>query len=235
MQDKKKQAEVEAALAIFCSKWREKYPLRECPVDKVQICTICEKDHETQQCPFLPGIKAALQPTEEEAEAIYLLTQRRQWKPRWQGMNSSTPFRRWNNYPSFKQANYPPFNKMNYPPPPFNQMTFPPMQQTNPPFVDPTMWNPWLLQQSYFNQWNPNWRDQQTPLTNQFPQFQQQLSLPARTPTNNQPMKPQLPIQPNPNPNNNKLCKLSISRTFLHLLCNAMIFIYDLGDKLSEL
>ena len=82
-------------------------------------------------------------------------------------------------------------------------MNFPPMQKTNPPFVDPEMWTPWLLKQSYFNQWNPNWRAQQTPFTNQFPQFQQQLSLPSGTPPNNQTMKPQLPVQPNPNPNNN--------------------------------
>jgi len=108
-----------------------------------------------------------LQPTEEEVEVVYLLTQRRQWKPRGQGMNSSMPFNRWNNYPSFNQANYPPFNEMQYPP--FNQMNFPPMQQTNPPFVDPAMWTPWLLQQSYFKQWNPKWRAQQTPFTNQFP------------------------------------------------------------------
>ena len=103
--------------------------------------TICEKDHETQQCPSLPGIKASLQPNEEEAEAVYLLTQRRQWQPQGQGTNSSMPFNRWNNYPSFNQVNYPPLNQMQYPP--FNQMNFPPMQQTNPPYVDPTMWTPW--------------------------------------------------------------------------------------------
>jgi len=154
LQVKKKQVEAEAALAIFCSKCREKHPLRECPLDKVPICTICEKDHETQQCPSLLGIKAVLQPTEEEAEAVYLLTQRRKWQPRGQGTNSNIPFNRCNNHPPF-QANYPPLNQMQYPP--FNQMNFPPMQQPNPPFIDPTTWNPWALQQSYFNQWNPNW------------------------------------------------------------------------------
>lgn len=153
LQVKKKQAEAEAALAIFWSKCREKHPLRECPLDKVPVCTICEKDHETQQCPSLPGIKAALQSAEEEAEAMYLMTQRRQWQPQRQGMNLNTTFSRWNNHSPF-QANYPPMNQMQYPP--FNPMHFPPMQQPNPPFVDPTMWNPWAPQQSYFNQWNPN-------------------------------------------------------------------------------
>jgi hypothetical protein len=34
---------------------------------KDPICTICDKDDETQQSPSLPGIKEALQPTDEEA------------------------------------------------------------------------------------------------------------------------------------------------------------------------
>ena len=144
-----------------------------------------------------------MQPTEEEAEEFYLLTQRRQWKPRGQRMNSSMPFtssNRWNNYPSFSQKNHPPFNQMQYPP--FNQMNYPPMQQKNPPFVDPTMWTPWPPQQpSSFNPWNSYWRNQQFPYPNQFPQIQQPLPLPSGAPLNNQ-MRPQLPMQPNPNPNN---------------------------------
>jgi hypothetical protein len=205
LQIQKKQAEAEAALSIFCSKCRDKHPRRECPLDKKPICTICDKDHETQQCPSLPGIKAALQPTDEEAEAVYLLTQRRQWKPRGQGMNPNMPFtssNHWNNYPSFNQMSYPPYNQMQY----LNQMNYPPMQQTNPPFVDPSMWTPWppQQQQPYQNQWNPNWRGQQPPFPNQLPQsqFLQPLSLPSGTPPNNQMMRPQLPVQPNPNPNN---------------------------------
>lgn len=114
---------------------QRKTPIEGMPTNKVPICTICEKGHETEQCPYLPGIKVALQPTEEEAEAVYLLTQRRQWQPQGQGTNSSMPFNCWNNYPSFNQANYPPFNQMQYPP--FNKMNFPPMQQTNLPFIDP--------------------------------------------------------------------------------------------------
>ena len=111
------------------------------------------------------------------------------------------PFNRWNNYPSF-QENYLPLNQMQYPP--FNQMNIPPMQQPNPSFMDSKMWNPWSLQQSYFNQWNPRWTAQQIPFPNQFPQYQQSLSLPSNAPPNNQTMRPQLPVQQNPNPNNNK-------------------------------
>jgi len=101
-------------------------------LDKNPICTICDKDHDTQQFPSLPGIKAALQPTDEEAEAVYLMTQRKQWQPRGQAMNSNMPFassNRWNNYSSFNQMSYPPYNQMQY----TNQTNYPSMQQTYPP------------------------------------------------------------------------------------------------------
>jgi hypothetical protein len=113
LQIKKKKAEAEAALSIFCSQCRDKHPRRECPLDKNPICTICDKDHDTQNCPSLPGIKATLQPTDEEDEAVYLMTQ---WQPRGQGMNSNMPFaspNRWNNYSAFNQMSYPPTIKCN--------------------------------------------------------------------------------------------------------------------------
>jgi hypothetical protein len=92
-------------------------------------------------------------------------------------------------------------NQMNYPP---MQQTYPPMQQNNPPFFDPSTWTPWPPQQPqpYQNQWNQNWRGQQAPFQNQLPQLPQPLSLLAGTPPINQAIRPQLPVQPNPNPNN---------------------------------
>jgi hypothetical protein len=236
LQIKKKQAEAEAALSIFCPQCRDKHPKRECPLDRKPICTICDKDHDTQNCPSLPSIKAALQPTDEEAEAVYMMTQRRQWQPRGQGMNSNMPFNRWNNYSAYNQMSYPPFNQMqyanqmNYPSmqqtyPPMQQ-TYPPMQQNNPPFVDPSTWTPWppQQQQPYQNQWNQNWRGQQTPFQNQLPQLPQPLSLPAGTPPINQTIRPQLPVQPNPNPNNKAVQCIDVyNQTTLSLLpaqCN---------------
>ena len=220
LQVKKKRAEGEATLAIYCPKCRDKHPLRECPRDKVPVCTLCEKDHETEQCPSLPGIKAAMQPTEEEAEAVYLLTQRRQWQPKGQGTNSGMPFNHWNNYSAFGQTSYPPFNQMQYPL--FSQMNFPPMQMQNPPFVDPSMWTPWPPQQPPpFNPWNPSWNSQSLSYPNQMPQFQQSLSLPSNAPPNNQ-MRPQLPMQPNPNPNNKVVQVIDIQNQsiFPTMQCN---------------
>ena len=50
--------------------------------------------------------------------------------------------------------------------------------------------------------WALNWRGPSPP--SQFPQSmpQQQLQLPSNVPPGNQPVHPQLPIQPNLNPNN---------------------------------
>lgn len=51
LQAKKKQEEVEKALAMFCSKCRKKHPLRECPANTIEVCRICEVDHSADQCP----------------------------------------------------------------------------------------------------------------------------------------------------------------------------------------
>jgi hypothetical protein len=62
-----------------------------------------------------------------------------------------------------------------------------------------------------------------TPFSNQFPQLnQQQLSLPSGTPPNNQTMRPQLPVQPNPNPNNKVVQVIDIQNqpTFSPMQCN---------------
>jgi len=97
-------------------------------------------------------------------------------------------------------------------------MHYPPIQQPGPPFADPTIWNPWATQQSYFNQWNPNWSAQQVP----FSQHQQSLSLPSNAPSNNQTIRPQLPMQPNPNPNNNKALQVVNiqEQSASHMQCN---------------
>jgi hypothetical protein len=80
-------------------------------LNSVQVCLICELDHATDQCPSLPGVKASMKETNEEAEVVYLITKIRQWKPRGQGMNSqlSPPtFNYWKNQLPYGQTNAPP-------------------------------------------------------------------------------------------------------------------------------
>eukprot|EP00253_Pinus_taeda_P025658 PITA_25658 len=81
MQAKQKQVEVEQNLAIFYSQCRSKHSHKECPLDAVQVCTICTKDHSTKSYPSLPGLKAVYKEVEEEPESVYLLNQCHQWQP----------------------------------------------------------------------------------------------------------------------------------------------------------
>ena len=66
LQAKQKQMEAEQNLAIFCPKCRKKHSHKECPLDAVQTCAICTKDHLTESCPSLPGLKAVYKEAEEE-------------------------------------------------------------------------------------------------------------------------------------------------------------------------
>jgi len=80
LQVKHKQAEVEQSLAIICPRCRRKHGSREFPLDVVRTCTICAKDHATEQCPSLLGMKYVFKEAEEGKEPVYLMTQLRQWK-----------------------------------------------------------------------------------------------------------------------------------------------------------
>ena len=99
LQEKKKQVESEKALSIFCSKCRQKHPLRECPLNSVELCGLCEQGHPTSLYPAIPKLKATMQGSEEEVEQAYFVNQWKPWKQRSQGMNSDTAssFNSWNN------------------------------------------------------------------------------------------------------------------------------------------
>jgi hypothetical protein len=66
LQAKQKQAEAEQTLAIFFHRCRKKHGPRECPLDVVRVCAICAKDHATEQCPSLLGLKVVFREAEEE-------------------------------------------------------------------------------------------------------------------------------------------------------------------------
>jgi hypothetical protein len=65
---KKKEDEAYLALAILCSKCWKKYPLRECPLNNVEVCAIREKNHTTKDFPSFPELKVVYQGDNEEIE-----------------------------------------------------------------------------------------------------------------------------------------------------------------------
>ena len=51
MREKKKQLAKDLVLGVFFPKCRKKHPLRECPLDKVEVCGLFDLEHETKYCP----------------------------------------------------------------------------------------------------------------------------------------------------------------------------------------
>lgn len=69
-QAKQKQAETEKNFAIFYPRCRKKNSHKECPLDTVQVCAICTKDHSTESCPSISGLKAVYKEAEKELEPM---------------------------------------------------------------------------------------------------------------------------------------------------------------------
>ena len=72
-------------MSIFCSKCRNKHPLRDCPLDSIQLYGFCLETHPVEHCPTLQGMKAS-QKGEVEGESLCSIAPRRPWQPRTSGM-----------------------------------------------------------------------------------------------------------------------------------------------------
>ena len=60
LKEKQKQAVEDLTLGVFFPRCRKNHPLRECPLEKVEVCQLCELNHNTKECPSLPQVKAVL-------------------------------------------------------------------------------------------------------------------------------------------------------------------------------
>jgi len=52
----------------------------------IQACAICTKEHATESCPSLLGLKVVFKEAEEEIELVYILNKSHQWQARQIGM-----------------------------------------------------------------------------------------------------------------------------------------------------
>jgi len=219
VQAKQKQVEAEQNLEIFCPRCRKKHSHKECLLDTVQTCAIFTKDHLTESCPSLPGLKAVYKEAEEEPELTYFINQRRQWQPRQSGMfsdptssfqpakynaqqhnmwqnQSQPPFSNWSPH-TFPTLN-PWMNQFGWP-----NFPYPPPYWQNNPY--PPQWTPSTSQGS---PWQTNWPKSTYQPAGSIP-FPQ-LTLPALQQNPQPNLRPQLPAQPNPNPNNRPVQSLQI-------------------------
>ena len=65
-QVKKAHDEFNKSLVVFCLKCKEKHSLRECRVNNINLCNICELEHPRGQCLELPRLKAVLRESSKE-------------------------------------------------------------------------------------------------------------------------------------------------------------------------
>lgn len=69
-QIKKAQAEVDTPLVVFYLNCRKKHPLRECELNSIVSCNICELEHSIGQCLELPRLKAILRDSSKEGNSL---------------------------------------------------------------------------------------------------------------------------------------------------------------------
>ena len=64
-------------LGVFFPKCWKKHPLKECPLDKVKVCQLCELNHDTKEFPSLSQEKAVLQESTPDVEPSYFIAQKK--------------------------------------------------------------------------------------------------------------------------------------------------------------
>ena len=86
MREKKKQVVEDLTLGVFFPKCRKKHLLNEFPLDKVEVCQLCELNHGTKECPSLHEVKAVMHASTPYVEPVYFIAQKKTWQPRNQCM-----------------------------------------------------------------------------------------------------------------------------------------------------
>ena len=61
MRENKKQGDEDLVVGVFCPKCIKKHPLRECLLEKVEVCGMCDLEHETKYFPLLSKYKSFFQ------------------------------------------------------------------------------------------------------------------------------------------------------------------------------
>ena len=131
MRESQKQVVEDLVLGVFFPKCIKKHTLRECLVDKVEVCGLYDLEHENKHFPSLPKAKEIFQASTVEIEQAYFISQKKPWKPHAPGMNPDPTY--------FNSRN----NMNNHLP---SQYYYPNAQQnpTNQPTMkNPTPWIPW--------------------------------------------------------------------------------------------
>lgn len=72
-QVKKAHDEADKALVVLYPKCKEKHSLKECRVNIINLCNICDLEHSTGYYLELPRLKAELKELSEEVQSYYFI------------------------------------------------------------------------------------------------------------------------------------------------------------------
>jgi len=79
---KRKQEEAKRALAIFFPRCTRRHPRNECPLNSIEVCSVCEENHSIDKCPSLLELKAVCQGAKGVTEHLYYINQKRPHGPK---------------------------------------------------------------------------------------------------------------------------------------------------------
>ena len=79
MREKQKQVDEYLVLGVLFPKCRKKHPLREFPLDKVEVCGLCELEQYTKYYPSLLKAKALFQASTVDTKHVCFIVQKKLW------------------------------------------------------------------------------------------------------------------------------------------------------------
>ena len=185
LQIQRKQEESKRVLDNFFPRWTRKHPRNECPMHSLEVCFVCEEYHPTDQCPSLPGIKAAYERAKEVTEPLYFMNQRRSHGP--------IPYQQ--ELQGTSETYYDPYQATSMPswgPPAHPSWSTPPPWSYPPPssFTDPYYAQPSAHSFHSYAQPQPQWN---APHQGWRPQYNSPSALLPPPPTQTQPLPPAPP------------------------------------------
>ena len=82
MQIERNQEKEKSPLAIFFPRCTKRHPINQCPLNVIEVCYVCEENHETGKCTSLLGLEDVYQGEESSLDQFWFINKRMPQGPR---------------------------------------------------------------------------------------------------------------------------------------------------------
>ena len=79
---KKRQEEEDQMMVVFSPKCRKKHALKDCPLENIQVCAFCTKNHDIFHCSKVKVLQNSNVAANTNMENVYFMGAKRPWQPR---------------------------------------------------------------------------------------------------------------------------------------------------------